>query len=69
MTKKAFLAHVAALYRAMNMADSDNPARARWMDPSLAGANGCAILDQLLHAQVAAGTLTHAELQVFHDTL
>lgn len=68
MTKQAFLDHVAALYRAMNMSDSDNPDRANWMDPSMAGANGCALLDDLLHRQIGL-TLTAEEHQSFYDNI
>jgi hypothetical protein len=68
-SKKDFMAHVRAIYRAANLADSDSPDRATWMHPKMAGEAGCAALDTMLHEMVKCGVLTHEELQHFHDTL
>lgn len=67
MTKQEYMAHIIALYRAANMADSGKaPA---WMKPVMAGQAGCAALDTMLHEMVKAGVLTAEELQAFHDNL
>lgn len=63
MPKEKFLALVAELYRAMNTADSDNPDRADWMNPQMAGEDGCALLDELLRRN-----FTPDELRHFHDS-
>jgi hypothetical protein len=67
--KEAFLEKIADLYRAMNMADSDNPERQTWMAPSMAGHNGCAHLDAMIRGMIECGALSGAEAQALYDQL
>jgi hypothetical protein len=67
--KAAFLEKIIALYRAMNMADSDNPERQTWMAGSMAGHNGCAHLDAMIRGMVECGALSGAEAQALYDQL
>jgi hypothetical protein len=68
MTQQEALAHVRALYRALNTADSDAPA-GDWMHHTMAGDAGCRALDTMLHGWVRCGAMRESELQTFHDTL
>lgn len=63
MTKDAALAHIRELYRAFNMADSDNPERCDWTRPEMA-ATCCRPLDKMLHE-----LLTPEEIEVFYANL
>ena len=67
MTKEQYLAHLTAIYRAANLADSDHPEP--WMKPQMAGRAGCATIDKLLHSMVDVGVLTNEEHQSFLDNL
>lgn len=69
ISRATFLRHIREMYREANMADSDNPQRSKWMKPSMAGESCCQHLDAMMHAMVADGMLTEAEVQKFHDTL
>ena len=69
MIKAAYMQHITALYRAANMSDSDNPERAAWMKPAMAGEAGCAALDKMLRAMLENGVLTSDEHQAFYDNL
>ncbi|MGF6512471.1 hypothetical protein [Paraburkholderia sp. 32] len=59
MTKAQALANIADLYRVFlyrvfNMAGSDNPNRADWTTPAMAGRAGCQHLDRLLRSLLTA---------------
>lgn len=69
ITKQAFLAKLANLYRECNMADSDNPDRSDWMKPGMAGEAGCAAFDMALRNMVKCGAITAEEHQDFLDGL
>jgi hypothetical protein len=63
MTKDQALAHIKALYDTFNMADSDNPNRADWTKPEMAG-TCCRPLDALICA-----LLEGEEREAFYATL
>jgi hypothetical protein len=70
MTKTEFLAHVTAIYTTGNVSDShDDPRRADWTRPAMAGYACCAKLDEMLQALVECCALTAEETQAFYDAL
>lgn len=69
LSKEKFFAHLHALYRSMNYADSDDPRKADWMPSKMAGQIGCQHIDKLLHDLVEHNVITEDELQQFHDEM
>lgn len=60
MTKDEYLAHLAAVYRVANMSGSDNPAKEKWLDPSLAH-HQCGSIEKMLGSLVEHGCITSAD--------
>lgn len=52
MAKSEAMAHILALYRAMNLADSDSDDRPDWAHSEMAGRDGCKHLDAILRAML-----------------
>lgn len=69
MSKEEFFAHLHALYRAMNYADSDDERKADWMPHQMAGWAGCGHLDAMLHDLVEGNVISQDEFQRFHDEM
>jgi len=70
MTKRAYLLHIAALYRVANRSDDPNkPADEAWTRPAMAALAGYVILDNLLANMADAGVISEEERQAFYDDL
>jgi hypothetical protein len=54
MSKADYIAMVTALYRALNLADSDSADRPVWATPEMAGPAGCKHLDALIRGTFSA---------------
>ena len=69
-SKRAFLAHIAALYRVCNRADHDTqPEAEQWLPAGFAGQYGAGHLDALLRDMLDCGTLSADEHARFYDDM
>jgi len=65
--KQQMLQQLGDLFRACNMADSDNEDRAQWMVPSMAGDAGCVPIEKMVRAMRDAGAITASEYESFYS--